>query len=218
MVGRRSGWAAAVFALVMVATGCTSSHKAKVEQGKVTVIGTALPEPGDGYTDAAGGAHAPIVTGVGFDGKPVRLAADGKPTVIILITPGPQFRPANAPAPPVDQDDIEVRGLVSLWKKKGLPAGVRVLAVSTLTHEGSVGWPPSKWFGQRHWPIPTLADDQNVTALQAFGQGGGVVLLHADGTVADRIGFSNDGWPIPIGDFNDAVRSILGLEPGYNVP
>ena len=66
--------------------------------------------------------------------------------------------------------------------------GVKLYAVATGTDPKLPNYPPSAWLAAEHWPVPTMADDDQGTAAAVYGLGfyPFFVVVKADGTVAAR--------------------------------
>ncbi len=54
--------------------------------------------------------------------------------------------------------------------------------------EGEDNYPPSDWIVEKGWPWPMMADDEELTAVKAYGGTSFpfAVVLDADGTVLAR--------------------------------
>ena len=171
----------------------TSTTEKVIEFGKVTVEGTPLSSFASGK-DTAVGKPAPLVVGQSFDGSEVRLAANGKPTVIFFLA---HWCP---------HCNREVPALVADWNAHGQPAGVQLLSVTTGSNPNATNWPPSQWVKDEKWPVPVLADSERQEAATAFGLPAYpfFVMLKPDGTVFLR----NSGeWPVSA--FNAEVAALV---------
>ncbi|NOY55764.1 MAG: TlpA family protein disulfide reductase [Actinobacteria bacterium] len=125
------------------------------ETQPVTVSGVALPRYPEKGADPAVGQQAPTLSGFSFDGTPISITNDGKPKIIIFLTHW---------CPHCQNDVKELKPYI---KANGLPDGVDFYAVSTASDPTAPNYPPSKWLAD--WPIPTMADDAQNSAAQAFG-------------------------------------------------
>jgi thiol-disulfide isomerase/thioredoxin len=145
-----------------------------VETNAVVIDGASLPEFID--LDAAIGALEPQATGTGFDGLRVELLADGQPTMV-----------GFAHWCPVCQG--EVAELADHLADGGLPADVRIVAVSTGVRSDEDNYPPSAWFADEQWPTPILLDDTSNSLAQAYGLTAYPlsVIVDADGNVVGRL-------------------------------
>lgn len=172
---------------------------ATVEQGRVRVQGTPLPQFSSAADDPAVGAKAPIVTGQRFDGTPITLQANGKPTVIFFLA---HWCP---------HCNREVPALVNEWTAHGLPKGIQLLSVATGSDPNAPNWPPSTWLAEEKWPVPALADSEGFDAAAAYGLTSYpfFVMLKPDGTVFLR----NAGeWPTNL--FDQALVRLLQASNG----
>jgi len=158
MIGAGVLLVALVGAIVIAATrsdDIAADPTALVETNAVVIDGAALPELNG--PDTALGAPAPSATGTGFDGLRVELLADGEPTVIAFF----------AHWCPVCQEEIDE--LSDHLNDVGLPADVRIVAVSTAVQPDNGNYPPSTWFADEQWPAPVLLDDAESSLAQAYG-------------------------------------------------
>jgi cytochrome c biogenesis protein CcmG/thiol:disulfide interchange protein DsbE len=110
-----------------------------------------------------------------FDGKPVTIAPDGKPQMIVFV----------AHWCPHCQN--EVPRLVEL-AKQGVFKGVDVTAVATGTNDTYPNYPPSAWLKRVGWPFPVMADSASGSAANAYGLSAYpyFVLVDANGKIAAR--------------------------------
>lgn len=155
--------------------------------------GACLEELQDPSNDPAVGKKAPVVTGITTEGKPITLAAAGKPTVIIFLA---HWCP---------HCNREVPALVEQWRQHGRPAGVQLLSVATGSSPNAPNWPPSQWLRDEHWPLPALADTKSYAVGETFGLPGYpyFVFLKPDGTV-----FARYSGELPISNFDKAVAAL----------
>ncbi len=151
---------AAVVAALLSAGGDDDTETgtdAGLEQTRpVTVTGDALPPLGEG-PDPAVGAVAPEVRGAGFDGEPVSITHDGTPKLLVFL----------AHWCPHCQREVPV--IVDWLEERGRPDGVDVYAIATGTSPDRPNYPPSEWLAREGLDVPTLADDEEGTAANAFG-------------------------------------------------
>jgi hypothetical protein len=98
--------------------------------------------------------------------------------------------------------------LVDWNEQAGVPAGLRVVGVSTAVDERRDNFPPSDWLVGEGFPFPVLADSDTNEAATAFGVSGFpfFVLLDAEGTVVWR-----SRGELPIADLEAAIADTLGL-------
>lgn len=173
---------AAVAAVIVAALGIAllltnSSNSNDLTIGQVTASGSALPPfTGEG-PDGGVGRQAPVVRGTNFAGEPVTIGEPGTPQVLIFL----------AHWCPVCQR--EVPQLVAWANGGGDTAGVDVVGVATGIDRTRANWPPGAWLRKEGWPFPTLVDDDDNLAGQAFGLTSFpyFVVLDASGTVVERV-------------------------------
>lgn len=157
------GGIVAVVVLVLGLVAILSTTGGKDDDGDfaqnrpVTVAGTALPaEPSDGSDDPSIGLIAPEVSGQNFEGIDVSIG-HGAPTLVVFLA---HWCPhCQAEVPKIEQ-----------WlRANGMPADVQLYAVATGTSDQRPNFPPAKWLQKEGWTVPTMVDDQNGTAADAYG-------------------------------------------------
>jgi thiol-disulfide isomerase/thioredoxin len=162
----------------------------------VAVSGAPLPELPDGAGpdgDPARGRPMPEIRGASFDGAPVVIAPDGQAKMIVFLA---HWCPhCQAEVPP----------LVAWVAGGGLPAAVRLYAVSTAVAPDRANYPPSQWLARERWPVPVLADDARSSAAHAAGLSAFpfFVLVAADGRVAAR-----HAGQIPVDELKQRVARL----------
>ena len=128
--------------------------------GNVKVTGTPLPamQPGaTGASDPAVGQTAPTLQGVTMAEQPITIGNDGKPKVVMFLAHWCPHCQAEVPK-------------IEKWlQANGLPADVELYAVATGTSDQRPNFPPSKWLQKEGWTVPTMVDDQQGTAAEAYG-------------------------------------------------
>jgi thiol-disulfide isomerase/thioredoxin len=151
-----------------------SSSSGLKQTQPVNVSGTPQPQFGDNK-DAAVGKAAPVLTGKSFDGSPVTVPVNGKPTMIVF---GAHWCPHCQREFPEIVD----------WLAGGGAKNANVVAVATGTNADAPNYPPSSWLDRIKWPDNVMADSGDATAAQAYGLPSYpfIVFVKADGTVAMR--------------------------------
>jgi thiol-disulfide isomerase/thioredoxin len=141
-----------------------------------TVTGAALPTFTDPAADPAVGQAIPEASGVSFAGAPVRIAADGRPKILLFL----------AHWCPHCQREVPV---VQAWLDEArLPAGVDLISVATSIDPRQPNHPPDAWLAREGWTAPVLVDPDD-----AVGQRYGLaafpywVAVTTDGRVAARL-------------------------------
>jgi thiol-disulfide isomerase/thioredoxin len=131
-----------------------------------------LTDPGN---DPAIGQPAPLVDGTSFDGRPVAIAADAKPKLILFL----------AHWCPHCQREVP---LIQAWlDEAGQPGGVKLVSVATANDPTRPNYPPDAWLEGEGWTVPVIVDADNRIA-DAYGVSAFPfwVMVGADGRVADR--------------------------------
>lgn len=161
----------AIAIAISVSGGDDDSGSGGVDQTRpVTVEGESLaPFTDDSGNDPALGQVAPTITGEDFAGRPVTIAADGKPKAVAFVAHWCPHCQAEVPR-------------IKRWlDQTGLPADVGLYFVSTSVNANNPNYPPSEWLEREGVSdIPTIADDEASTALQAYGAGGFPYLVYLD--------------------------------------
>jgi thiol-disulfide isomerase/thioredoxin len=160
----------------------------------VTVEGAVLP-PGQGEDDPAIGTPAPTLIGRDYEGNDVTIApgTDGPMMVVFLAHWCPH---CNA----------EIPVLLEWQESGGIPAELQIYGVSTAASADRPNYPPDQWLQEKGWAWPVLADDDQLTAANAYGVTGFpyFAILDADGNVVVR----NSG-EIPIEDLEAMVDQAI---------
>lgn len=148
------------------------------ENRPVTVEGDPLaPFDGSLPEDPAVGVAAPVVSGASFDGTPITIGAptDNATLAVFLAHWCPHC-------------NDEVPELLSLEESGDMPEGLDVVGISTAVDPNGPNYPPSEWVVDKGWTWPTMADDEEVTAMTAAGGTSFpfLVVLDADGNVLAR--------------------------------
>jgi thiol-disulfide isomerase/thioredoxin/predicted small lipoprotein YifL len=157
------------------------------EVGPTEVIGDPLPPHVSSPTtpieaDPAIGMEAPVIAGEDFDGSPVRInAVANGPTMVVFLAHWCSH--CNAEIPEINRLRDEGR----------IPDGLNIVGVSTSLQPGQPNFPPSRWFEDKDWTYPVIADGVDIERSQfiattAYGVTGFpfVTLIDGDGTVAAR--------------------------------
>lgn len=134
-----------------------SASDSTVEVAKVRVSGAILsPMPEGDAVDPAVGTMAPSVSGQLFDGSGQSIKPGSGPLLLMFV----------AHWCPHCQREVP---LVAKWADNTALAGVTLQAVSTGVKPDLPNYPPSAWLARENWTIPTLVDDEDTTAANAFG-------------------------------------------------
>ncbi len=143
---------------------------ASIGFGEVTVEGTSLPVLGDpSAADPTLGFQAPTVSGADWNGNPVSIEADGRPKIVIFLA---HWCPhCQAEVPEVQQ-----------WLDEGgLPDDVDMYSITVLTDKLRPNWPPQDWLEDESWSVPVIMDDEQRSAVFAYGMAGTPFYVVLDG-------------------------------------
>lgn len=177
---RRAALGLGAFALALVACGgsdASESDDSLQQNGPITVTGEPLDPFDSSLDDLSVGAIAPIVKGESFDGSAITLGGPTeKPTFIVFL----------AHWCPHCNDEVDE--LVDLEADGRIPTGLDVIGVSTAVAPDRDNYPPSDWVVDKGWPWPTMADSEELGAINAMGGTSFpfAVVLDTDGTVLAR--------------------------------
>lgn len=198
--GSRNVWliaavvAVVVFAgIIAVALSQESDGGSSGETAEVTVTGDPLPLF-DTDPTGADGTPAPELEGTSLDGDSIAITHDGRPKLIGFF----------AHWCPHCQNEVPV--IVDWIDAGNLPDDVDFYGVSTSVNAARGNYPPSKWFDDEGWTIPTMKDSSASTAHLSFGAGGFPywVVVDADGNVVTRT--SGELSPDQITDLVEQAR------------
>lgn len=132
--------------------------------GTVTVTGAPLP-PFDeaaqsgAVTDPAIGAPVPVVSGAGYDGRPVTIdPATQGPTLVVLIS---HWCP---------HCNVMVDAFAEWRRSSAPPKQLRIVGISVAADPEAENFPPDEWLASdADWRWPVIADDEEMTGLRAYG-------------------------------------------------
>ena len=125
----------------------------------VTVTGAALPmQPQDtSAPDPAIGKTIPTVTGETFDGAKITISPNDGPQIVMGI----------AHWCPHCQNEIPK---VQQWlDQNGMPKDVAIHAIATANDPTRPNYPAGDWLRRVGFSVPTILDNDNTQAAQAFG-------------------------------------------------
>jgi thiol-disulfide isomerase/thioredoxin len=127
-------------------------------------------------TDPAVGMAIPSLTGTGFDGEELEIAADGTAKIVLFVA---HWCP---------HCQREIPRLAEHLADQPLPDDVELITVSTSVKPGTENYPPEEWLASEDWTFPVIADDEAGTAATTFGLSAFpyFVAVDADGTVVAR--------------------------------
>ena len=145
--------------------------------GEVSVEGDNLPVYNDPTVqDVAVGLTAPTVSGADWNDTDITIGADGRPKIVIFLA---HWCPHCQNEVPVVQDWVN---------SGGLGEDVDMYGITVLTNRLQGNWPPQQWLEDEGWTVPTIMDDQENSAVAAYGLRGTpfYVVLDGEGTVVAR--------------------------------
>ena len=173
------GVVGAVVVVLLVAAVLVGNEEVGAEYGEVEIQGDALPfmPANTPIDDTASGLAYPDVRGQDFEGSTVTIDhADGRAKGIVFLAHWCVHCQAEVPR-------------VQAWlNATGGDPDVDLYSVATSMNSGRDNYPPSEWLEREGWTVPTIRDDQDNSALIAYGAGGFPyrVFTNSDGTVAVR--------------------------------
>jgi thiol-disulfide isomerase/thioredoxin len=132
-----------------------------------------------------------VVSGTDYEGNATVIdpSADG-PTMIVLLT---HWCPhCNAEVPRLNE-----------WRDCGeAPDGLNIVGVSTGVRPDAPNFAPNQWLVDKDWQWPVLADDENGTAMAAYGGTSypTMVLVDGNGDVFRRV-----SGEVPIDEIDQLV-------------
>jgi cytochrome c biogenesis protein CcmG/thiol:disulfide interchange protein DsbE len=147
------------------------------QNGPITVTGDPLDPFDSSIDDLSVGVMAPLVEGESFDRSAITLGGPTElPTFIVFL----------AHWCPHCNDEVPV--LIGLEEDGRMPEGLDVIGVSTAVAADRDNYPPSDWIVDMGWPWPTMADSEELGAINAMGGTSFpfAVVLDTDGTVLAR--------------------------------
>jgi thiol-disulfide isomerase/thioredoxin len=160
---------------------------------EVTITGSALPTfPTEG-SDSAQGLAAPELSGVDLDGKPLSIAADGRPKALLFLA---HWCP---------HCQVEVPSFLSYVEANGLPSGIDLYGIATSNDPVQANYPPDEWLQREGWTAPVLVDNAFNSAANAYGLVSFPywVFVDAEGKVAAR--FTGEQDPAAMVDVMESL-------------
>lgn len=182
---------AAVAALALSSPGSTGL--AEPARAATVITGETLPAFDAATADPAVGRPIPTVSGTDLEGAAIRIGPDEGAMVVVVLAHWCSHCQAEVPV------------LVDYLATTGMPAGVRIVGLSTAIDAARPNYPPSAWLEREGWTVPTLVDDAASRGLTALGMTSfpGFVFVGADGTVVQRV-----TGEMPVEQFDRVVRSL----------
>jgi hypothetical protein len=160
-----------VGAVLLIVAITLTFNTSSGEFGEPTAAGTALPPfEGNPQEDAAIGLSLPTVSGADFDGNPVTIAPTGTPKAILMASHW------------CDVCRQEIPDVQAWVNQGGLPDGIELVTVVTLTNSARPNYPPSEWLEREGWTAPVIVDDADGTVAAAFGLTGVPAWVFTDGS------------------------------------
>jgi cytochrome c biogenesis protein CcmG/thiol:disulfide interchange protein DsbE len=172
------------------------------EVGTVTIDGDALAAFENSTDDDAVGDTAPTLRGTDFTGTRLTIPDDdGNAEAIFFVA---HWCP---------HCQAEIPRLAEWLQTHDLPAGLDIDIVSTLVDESRGNYPPSEWLAREGVDsLPTIADDEDSTAYQAYGAGGlpYIVYLGSENQVVLR---TKGEYPDDPEVFTELFENLAAGEP-----
>jgi len=205
LTGRHAGAAWAGCALLLAACAAGASIAPSVSpsfdlppepaEKAIVVDGEALTVLEDPATDPAVGEPLPALSGTSTRGEPMDIGPGDGPMAIMVVA---HWCP---------HCQAEVALLSDHLRVNGMPEDIRVVAVSTAIDETRGNFPSTRWLANAEWPVETIIDDADGSALQALGVPAfpALVLVDGEGNVALRVTGSLDGPT-----FDQALDTLRG--------
>jgi cytochrome c biogenesis protein CcmG, thiol:disulfide interchange protein DsbE len=163
----------AVAAAVAVFVGRDDGGSGTVvdEAASASVEGVPLPAfDADASADPAVGMSAPGLAGTSVnDGRVTIPAGAGQPRALIFL----------AHWCPHCRDEVPL--IVDWVQAGGGPEGVELYGVATANDPDADNYPASAWLEEEGWEVPTLLDDDQRAAAQAYGVTGFPFFVFVDG-------------------------------------
>ena len=147
------------------------------QNGPITVEGDPLDPFGSTPEDLSVGTAAPVVSGESFDGTPITIGGPTEnPTLVVFLA---HWCP---------HCNDEIPELVALDDAGDLPEGLDIVGVSTAVDPTDDNYPPSDWAVDKDWRWQMMADDEELSAIIAYGGNSFpfAVVLDAEGNVLAR--------------------------------
>ncbi len=143
----------------------------------IVVDGEPLAVLEDPANDPAVGTPLPRLSGASTSGEPMEIGPDDGPMAILVV----------AHWCPHCQSEVAL--LSDHLRVNGLPEDIRVVAISTAIDEARGNYPSTQWLANAEWPIETLIDDGEGTALRTLGVPAfpALVLVDGEGNVTLRV-------------------------------
>jgi len=147
------------------------------QNGPISVEGEPLDPFDSSIEDLAVGKAAPVVLGESFDSTPITIGGPTENATLVVFL-----------AHWCPHCNDEIPELLELEESGELPDDLDVIGVSTAVDPNADNYPPSEWVVEKGWPWPVMADDENLTAIKAYGGTSFpfAVALDADGIVLGR--------------------------------
>jgi len=169
-----------------------STGPSSVPAVEPTITGDSLPAFKDTLGDAAKGLVAPVVKGQDFQGKPVEIAPNGKPTMIMFL----------AHWCPHCQREVPV---IQGWVNAGrAPADLNMVSVITAIDPTAPNYPPDAWLAREGWTVPVIVDPTS-TVGKAYGLTSYPFFVILDGT--GNV-FTRMSGEIPVIDLEQILASV----------
>jgi len=160
--------------------------------GEVTVEGAPLPFFADPNTaDPALGLTAPTVSGFDWNDLPSTVGPDGRPKIVMFLAHWCPHCQAEVP-------------VVQSWLDGGgLPDDVDMYSFTVLSDRLRPNWPSETWLEGEGWTVPVMMDDEQQSAVFAYGMRGTPFYVVLDG---DNNNLGRISGEVGVGGLEQMVR------------
>lgn len=160
--------------------------------GEVTVEGAPLPFLADpNAADPALGLTAPTVSGFDWNDVPSTVGPDGRPKIVLFLA---HWCPHCQAEVPVVQSWLDAGGL---------PDDVDMYSFTVLSDRLRPNWPSETWLEDEGWTVPVVMDDEQQSAVFAYGMRGTPFYVILDG---DNNNLGRISGEVGVGGLEQMVR------------
>lgn len=149
--------------------------------GEVTVEGDNLPFfDSASQGDVALGMTAPTLSGGDWEDNEYSIEADGRPKIVLFLAHWCSHCQNEVPR-------------VQQWVDDGgLPTDVDMYSVTIFNDTLRPNWPPQDWLEEEGWTVPVIMDDEQDSAVLAYGVQGTPFYIVLDGDNTNLGRFSGE--------------------------
>jgi len=177
---------------VVLSQGAAGDAPSSVPATAPTITGDSLPTFTDTIGDVAKGLVAPVVQGRDYQGDPVEIAPNGRPTLVIFAAHWCSYCQQEIP-------------IIQDWIDAGrAPADVDLVSVSTAIDPKAPNYPPEAWLAREGWTVPIVVDPTS-TVGKAYGLSSYPFFVVLDGS--GKV-FTRFAGKIPASDLEKILASV----------